>query len=96
MQDAGMSCDFVGHPVVQDLIATPQEVAEFKLHFGLGSGPMLVCLPGSRRSEIKRLTPIFKDALEKIKHSYPDMNIVLPAAPSVAEFCAKRGLPMEA
>lgn len=85
MQDAGMSCDFVGHPVVQDLIATPQEVAEFKLHFGLGQGPMLVCLPGSRRSEIKRLTPIFKDALEKIKHSYPDMNIVLPAAPSVAE-----------
>ncbi len=85
MQDAGMSCDFVGHPVVQDLIATPQEVAEFKLHFGLGPGPMLVCLPGSRGSEIKRLTPIFKDALEKIKHSYPDMNIVLPAAPSVAE-----------
>ena len=85
MQDAGMSCDFVGHPVVQDLIATPQEVSEFKLHFGLGPGPMLVCLPGSRRSEIKRLTPIFKDALEKIKHSYPDMNIVLPAAPSVAE-----------
>lgn len=85
MQDAGMSCDFVGHPVVQDLIATPQEVSEFKLHFGLGIGPMLVCLPGSRRSEIKRLTPIFKDALEKIKHSYPDMNIVLPAAPSVAE-----------
>ena len=85
MQNAGMSCDFVGHPVVQDLIATPQEVAEFKLHFGLGQGPMLVCLPGSRRSEIKRLTPIFKDALEKIKHSYPDMNIVLPAAPSVAE-----------
>ncbi len=85
MQDAGMSCDFVGHPVVQDLIATPQDVADFKLHFGLGQGPMLVCLPGSRRSEIKRLTPIFKDALEKIKHSYPDMNIVLPAAPSVAE-----------
>ena len=85
MQDAGMSCDFVGHPVVQDLIATPQEVAEFKLHFELGQGPMLVCLPGSRRSEIKRLTPIFKDALEKIKHSYPDMEIVLPAAPSVAE-----------
>ncbi len=85
MQDAGMSCDFVGHPVVQDLIATPQEVSEFKLHFGLGPGPMLVCLPGSRRSEIKRLTPIFKDALEKIKHSYPDMNIVLPAATSVAE-----------
>ena len=85
MQNAGMSCNFVGHPVVQDLIATPQDVAEFKLHFGLGQGPMLVCLPGSRRSEIKRLTPIFKDALEKIKHSYPDMNIVLPAAPSVAE-----------
>ena len=85
MQDAGMSCDFVGHPVVQDLIATPQEVAEFKLYFGLNSGPMLVCLPGSRRSEIKRLTPIFKDALEQIKHSYPDMNIVLPAATSVAE-----------
>jgi len=85
MQDAGMSCDFVGHPVVQDLIATPQEVAEFKSHFGLGSGPILVCLPGSRRSEIKRLTPIFQNGLEKLKAGYPDMNIVLPAAPSVTE-----------
>ena len=85
MQDAGMSCDFVGHPVVQDLIATPQEVAEFKSHFGLNSGPILVCLPGSRRSEIKRLTPIFQNGLEKLKAGYPDMNIVLPAAPSVTD-----------
>ena len=85
MQDAGMSCDFVGHPVVQDRIATPQEMAEFKSHFGLNSGPILVCLPGSRRSEIKRLTPIFQNSLAKVKDSYPDMNIVLPATPSVAE-----------
>ena len=85
MHEAGMSCDFVGHPVVEDPIATRKEVQEFKSDFGLNSAPILLCLPGSRRSEIKRLSPIFDRALRKVIARHPKMNIVLPAAAPVAD-----------
>ena len=85
MHEAGMSCDFVGHPVVEDPIATQKEVQEFKSFFGLNSAPILLCLPGSRRSEIKRLSPIFDKALRKVLSRHPKMNIVLPAATPVAD-----------
>ena len=33
MQRAGMSCDFVGHPVVTEPIATDEEAAAFRDEF---------------------------------------------------------------
>lgn len=60
MQAAGMSCDFVGHPVVTDPPADPAEVKS--LLDELGAAPLCV-LPGSRRGEIARLAPIFGQTL---------------------------------
>ncbi len=54
MQAAGMSCDFVGHPVVAESPPAPEAVA--KLQAG---GPLITLLPGSRMGEITRLAPIF-------------------------------------
>ena len=85
MQAAGMSCDFVGHPVIDDPIAPQQDINDFRSQFGLNSSPVLLCLPGSRRAEIKRLAPVFEKSLAKVKAVHPQMNVVLPAAPSVAE-----------
>ena len=85
MREAGMSCDFVGHPVVDDPIATRKEVEQFKSKFELGTGPILLCLPGSRHSEIKRLSPIFDATLQQVIGRRPEVNIVLPAAVPVAD-----------
>lgn len=60
MTDAGMSCDFVGHPVVTDPPADPAEVAQIRAQ--LGGAPLCV-LPGSRQSEVARLSPIFGAAI---------------------------------
>ncbi|MBS0122855.1 lipid-A-disaccharide synthase [Thetidibacter halocola] len=83
MEAAGMRCDFVGHPVVTDPIATETEVAAFRAAHGI-DGPMVLLLPGSRRSEIARLLPIFQDVTRRLHAARPDLRLVLPAAPAVA------------
>ena len=80
----GMTCDFVGHPVSHDQIATPKEAAHFRFAFGLNDGPVGLCLPGSRNSEIRRMGPIFGKTLEKVAQTRPDIQWILPAAPHVA------------
>jgi lipid-A-disaccharide synthase len=54
MQAAGMSCDFVGHPVVAEAPPDPAAVARLQ-----ADGPLITLLPGSRMGEITRLAPIF-------------------------------------
>lgn len=84
MEDAGMRCDFVGHPVVTETQASEAEASEFRLQHGIGDAPMLLLLPGSRRSEVSRLGPIFGEALKEILSQRDDIRIVLPAAKPVA------------
>ena len=47
--------------------------------------PILLVLPGSRPGEIARVMPPFEDAVALIKADRPDLHIVVPAAPTVAE-----------
>ena len=84
MEAAGMTCDFVGHPVVTDPVATDQEVAAFRADSGIGDAPLLLALPGSRRSEVNRLAPVFGEAVDRVAKAVPDLHVVLPAAEPVA------------
>ncbi|WP_238366736.1 lipid-A-disaccharide synthase [Mesobacterium pallidum] len=84
MEAAGMRCDFVGHPVVTEPQATEAEAEAFRAAHGIGSAPLLMVLPGSRRSEVGRLAPIFGEVLRLLLPRRPDLRIVLPAARSVA------------
>ena len=83
MQRAGMSCDFVGHPVVTDPIATNEEVAAFRDDFGIGDEPLGLILPGSRNNEISKLMAPFGETLALARQTMPDLQCVLPAAPHV-------------
>jgi len=84
MQAAGMDCDFVGHPVVAEPLATPNEVSQFRAEMGLDDAPFVLALPGSRRSEVERLAPVFGDALAAFRKDHPKMRVVVPAAAPVA------------
>lgn len=85
MQAAGMRCDFVGHPVVAEPVATAAEVEAFRRDAGFGAAPVLLVLPGSRRSEVARLAPIFGDAVARLRAARPGLRIALPAAPGMAD-----------
>ena len=84
MEAAGMRCDFVGHPVVTEVVADQAEVATFRAETGIGEAPILLVLPGSRRGEVGRLAPVFGEALRPVLAAHPDLRVVVPAAGSVA------------
>ena len=79
MEAAGMACDFVGHPVVSEPQATPEQIAAFRESRGIGDAPLLMVLPGSRRSEVAQLTPIFGTALREVCRARPELRLVIPA-----------------
>jgi lipid-A-disaccharide synthase len=81
----GIPCDFVGHPVVAEPVATEEEARAFRGAFGLGDAPVVLALPGSRRSEVERLAPRFGESLERVAAERPGTRVVLPAAAPVAD-----------
>jgi len=83
MEAAGMTCDFVGHPVISEPLPTKSEIVEFKASLNLGNGPVVTVLPGSRAGEIKRMLPIFKQVMDNVRRRYADVNFILPGAAAV-------------
>ncbi|UWR08872.1 lipid-A-disaccharide synthase [Ruegeria sp. B32] len=88
MENAGMECDFVGHPVASEPVATDAQIAQFRADHGLGDAPILLALPGSRRGEVDRLAPVFGAALDLYLKDRPDMRVVVPAVAHVADTVA--------
>ncbi len=78
MQAAGMSCDFVGHPVVSEPLASPEERALMA-----GEGPLLLALPGSRKGEVSRLCPVFGETIARLKADHPTLRVALPTVRGV-------------
>lgn len=90
MQEAGMSCDFVGHPVVAQPRAGAEDVSAFCAKHAIGRDqPLLLCLPGSRRGEVARLLPRFHEAMERLRPNYPGLQVVLPTVRGVADLVAQ-------
>jgi lipid-A-disaccharide synthase len=81
MTAAGMTCDFVGHPVVADPLATPTEVAALRSG---GGGPILLALPGSRRGEVTRLAQCFGQVVGRLQDTHPGLRVLLPTVEGVA------------
>ena len=52
--------------------------------------PILLVLPGSRLTEIDRIMPAFEDAVTRLKAERPDLHVVVPVAPTVAELAKAR------
>ena len=81
----GPVCSYVGHPLVEklDWIETLDPEA-LRRRLGIAGGrPVLVVLPGSRTSEVKRLMAPFGDALRLLQRELGDFEVLLPAVDSV-------------
>ncbi|MCX7559918.1 lipid-A-disaccharide synthase [Sulfitobacter sp. F26204] len=85
MEAAGMRCDFVGHPVVAEPVASAAQAAAFRAKHGLGDAPLLLVLPGSRQSEVSRLGPVFQQVVARLQVARPEMRVVIPAAAPVVK-----------
>ena len=81
----GISCTYVGHSAIESG-ATRGEGPAFRERHGLpADGPVLCVLPGSRSGEVRRILPVFGEALRQLIETYPDLHVVIPVVTSVAE-----------
>lgn len=81
----GLEARFVGHSILESG-ADKGDGAGFRHIHGIGeSVPLLCVLPGSRRGEIDRLLPIFQDAVTRVVHQVPGLQVVMPTVPHLAE-----------
>lgn len=86
MRAAGMTCDFVGHPVAGIEVAGPDEAQLFRHAHGIDvHAPVVLCLPGSRRGEVARLATRFDEALIRLRDRVPEIRVVLPTVPGVSD-----------
>ena len=71
---------FVGNPLAEKITPDPPP-ASYRQLLGLGrSGFLLAVLPGSRRGEIQRHTPVILDAIRILHRQHPDWRFVVPFA----------------
>ena len=86
MTAAGVTCDFVGHPVAAMDVASADEVSALREMLHIAPEAQVLCLlPGSRMGELKRHGEAFGDALHRFRAGRDNLEIVLPAAGSIAE-----------
>ncbi len=94
----GLACSFVGHPLVET-DAGKGSAARFRERFFIPEGaPVLAVLPGSRMGEVKRLLPVFREAVVQIHDLFPSLHIVVPTVPGVEAYvrAAMRNWPIAA
>ncbi|MCW3780139.1 lipid-A-disaccharide synthase [Defluviimonas salinarum] len=85
MEAAGMTCDFVGHPVVAEPVASAEAASRLRENHMIGADqPLLLCLPGSRRGEVTRLAPRFEEAIARLRDREPSLRVVIPTVRGVA------------
>jgi len=81
----GLPASFVGHPVLESG-ADQGDGGRFRARHGLDRDAQIVILmPGSRRTEIPRLLPIFARTMARLTERLPQVIPVLPMASAVAE-----------
>ncbi len=68
----GLRSTFVGHPVAEEAFEKSKRDSN-----------LLCVLPGSRRSEVETLLPIFKEMVALLKKDFCDLKVVVPTLSSV-------------
>jgi lipid-A-disaccharide synthase len=82
---AGVDAEYVGHPFLDCLPGLPER-SQAAQTLGLDAQrPVVVLLPGSRRREVERLLEPMLAALSLIRNSLPEVQGILPAAPTVSD-----------
>lgn len=81
----GLAATFVGHPVLEAGL-DQGNAARFRAAHDLKPDQrVVIVMPGSRRSEVGRLLPIFGETLQRLAAKLPGLVPVVPVAHSVAE-----------
>ena len=99
----GVKAVYVGNPLADGLrpllpatpTRTPTSRPDLRRALGLDPGsPVLALLPGSRRQEIRRIWPALLAAARLLRERMPDLQLVVPVAPTVQRDWLRTDLPI--
>ena len=80
----GLPASFVGQPVLESG-AEHGDGCRFRARHAIGAdAPVLTVMPGSRRSEVGRMLPVFGDAVARLAARVEGLRPVVPVAAPVA------------
>jgi lipid-A-disaccharide synthase len=91
----GPPCSYVGHPLTEQIGSLRPGVEEQKRRDA--APPVLLVLPGSRRSEIRHHMAVFGEALGRLQAEGAAFELILPTMPHLQEAVAEglRGWPLQ-
>jgi lipid-A-disaccharide synthase len=79
----GPTCSYVGHPLTEQIGNLRPKLAEQKRRDE--APPVLLVLPGSRRSEIRHHMAVFGETLDRLQAEGAAFELVLPTMPHLTE-----------
>ncbi len=84
-REKGVEVDFVGHPSIETVKSNTSRTAFLEKH-GINDPDVKVVgiLPGSRKSEISTMLPIFLDTAQRLSRSNNNLVFFLPLAPTLS------------
>ena len=94
----GLDASFVGHPLVEEPIASA-DGPDYRVRHGIAPGqPVLAVLPGSRISELRRHQPVFGETVRVLARRIEGLRVLVPTLPqhraAVAAETASWGAPV--
>jgi lipid-A-disaccharide synthase len=96
----GVPAVYVGNPLADELrpllpASSSPSRSELRARLGLDAGrPVLALLPGSRRQEVRRIWPALLAAARLLRERLPDLQLVVPIAPTVERAWLDADIPM--
>lgn len=79
----GPPCSYVGHPLTEQLASLRPGIEEQARRSALP--PVLLVLPGSRRSEIRHHMAVFGEALDRLQADGKAFELILPTMPHLLD-----------
>jgi lipid-A-disaccharide synthase len=79
----GPPCSYVGHPLVERIAELRPDAEDMVRR--KADPPIVLVLPGSRSSEVRRLLAIFGGAIEQVARHAGALELVLPTVPHVLD-----------
>jgi lipid-A-disaccharide synthase len=79
----GLDCTFVGHPIIESGAAYGDAARFLKTYSIKPDALVLTVLPGSRRSEITKLLPIFTETVTHLSRQHDNIHVVVPTVASL-------------
>ena len=79
----GPPCSYVGHPLTERASNLRPNGLEQRLR--MAGPPLLLVMPGSRTGEIRRMAPVFGEAVARIAEQFGDIEVVVPAVDRLAD-----------